>query len=152
MAAGSRALWRRLFATDAPGPALFVRAIAGWIFFSEGIQKFLFPDALGAGRFVKIGIPIPAFTAPFVGTVEIAGGALLMIGLATRPAAGALLIDIAVAIATTKIPMLMHKGFWAAAHEARTDLAMACSLVFLLRCGGGAWSVDARMTRPARRQ
>ncbi len=141
--------WQRLLATGAPGPALFVRAIAGWIFFSEGIQKFLFPAALGVGRFARIGIPMPGFTAPFVGAVEIVAGGFLMVGLATRLASAALLIDIAVAIATTKIPMLAHKGFWAAVHEARTDLAMAFSLVFLLWCGGGAWSMDAGIQPPA---
>jgi putative oxidoreductase len=147
MDAASSTLWQRLLGTNAPGPALFVRVVVGWIFFSEGLQKFLFPDALGVGRFVKIGIPLPAFTAPFVGVVEIVGGALLLVGLATRLAAMALSIDIAVAIATTKMPMLVHKGFWAAAHEARTDLAMAFNLVFLLWCGAGAWSLDARRAR-----
>jgi len=58
-----------------------------------------------------------------------------------------LLIDIAVAIASTKIPMLIHKGFWAAMHEARTDLAMAFGLVFLLWSGGGPWSLDERLVR-----
>ncbi len=145
MAGRLTAAWKRLFGTDAPGPALFVRVVVGWIFFSEGLQKFLSPEALGVGRFVKIGIPMPAFTAPFVGVVELVGGSLLVVGLATRLAAIALVIDIAVAIASTKVPLLLHKGFWAAAHEARTDLAMAFSLVFLLWCGGGAWSLDARL-------
>ena len=138
---------QRFLGTNAPGPALFVRVIVGWIFFSEGIQKFLFSDALGVGRFVKIGIPMPAFSAPFVGVVEIVGGLMLILGLATRLAALALFIDISVAIASTKIPMLIHKGFWAAAHEARTDLAMAFSLVFLLWCGAGTWSLDAHLAR-----
>jgi putative oxidoreductase len=139
--------WKRLLGTTAPGPALFVRVIVGWIFLSEGIQKFLFPDALGIGRFIKIGIPSAAFSAPFVGVVEIVAGALLIVGLLTRPAALMLLIDIAVAIASTKVPMLVHKGFWAAMHEARTDLAMAFSLVFLLWSGAGPWSLDQRLAR-----
>ena len=140
----------RLLDTNAPGSALFVRVIAGWIFLSEGIQKFLFPDALGVGRFIKIGIPSPAFTAPFVGIVEIVAGTLIIFGLLSRLAAIALLIDIAVAIVSTKIPMLVHKGFWATVHEARTDLAMAFCLVFLLWSGGGIWSVDEYL-RCARR-
>jgi uncharacterized membrane protein YphA (DoxX/SURF4 family) len=137
----------RVLHTTAPGPTLFVRLVVGWVFLSEGIQKFLFPDALGVGRFAKIGIPWPAFTAPFVGVVEIVAGALVAVGLLTRLGAAALLVDIAVAIASTKIPMLVHKGFWPAMHEARTDLAMAFSLVFLLWCGAGGWSIDARLTR-----
>lgn len=139
--------WHKLLSTIAPGPAAFVRVMVGWVFLSEGIQKFLFPEALGVGRFVKIGIPAPAFTAPFVGWVEILAGALLIVGLLARPAALALLIDIAVAIASTKVPMLAQKGFWPAMHESRTDLAMAFSLVFLLWCGAGTWSADARLAR-----
>ena len=42
----------------ATSPAIiFVRIAVGVVFASEGIQKFLYPDALGAGRFAKIGIP-----------------------------------------------------------------------------------------------
>jgi putative oxidoreductase len=145
-----KAPFSRLLDTNAPGPAIFVRAIVGWVFLSEGIQKFLFPGALGVGRFMKIGIPSPAFTAPFVGFVEILAGTLIVFGLLTRLAAIALLVDIAVAIASTKIPMLVQKGFWPTMHEARTDLAMAFCLVFLLWSGGGIWSVDERLQRRTR--
>ncbi len=123
---------------------LLIRVLTGWVFVSEGIQKFLFPDALGVGRFMHIGIPAPAFMAPFVGVVEIVCGALLLLGLLTRLATIPLLIDIAVAIATTKIPMLIEKGFWAAAHEARVDISMLLGLVFLLLVGGGSWSMDEK--------
>jgi uncharacterized membrane protein YphA (DoxX/SURF4 family) len=44
--------------------------------------------------------------APFVGVVEIAGGLMLLVGLLTRLAAIPLIIDMLVAIATTKIPIL----------------------------------------------
>jgi putative oxidoreductase len=50
-----------------------------------------------------------------------------------------------VAIATTKVPILVKSGFWAAAHEARTDYAMLLGAVFLLLVGGGRLSVDARL-------
>jgi uncharacterized membrane protein YphA (DoxX/SURF4 family) len=79
--------------------------IVGWVFLPEGIQTFLVPDALGVGRFVKIGIPFPSFTAPFAGIVEIVAGTVIVFGLLTRLAAIAPL-DIGVAIASTKIPML----------------------------------------------
>src|ERR1017187_5870351 len=104
--------------------------MVGWVFFSEGIQKFLFPEALGVGRFIKIGIPAPHFFAPFVGGVEIICGALLMLGLFTRLAAVPLLIDITVAILTTKIPMLTKSGFWPTVHEARTDYCMWLGSLF----------------------
>ena len=142
-----RPLGDSLLGTTAPGPTVLVRFIVGWIFLSEGIQKFLFPGALGVARFAKIGIPWPTFTAPFVGVVELVAGTLVALGFLTRLGAVALLIDIVVAIASTKIPMLLQKGFWPAMHEARTDLAMAFSLVFLLWCGGGSWSVDERLRR-----
>ena len=75
----------------------------GWVFLSEGIQKFLFPDSLGVGRFVKIGIPWPQVMAPFVGVVEIVCGSLLSMGLITRLVTVPLLIDISVALYSTKI-------------------------------------------------
>jgi putative oxidoreductase len=121
---------------------ILIRCLVGAVFLSEGIQKFLFPDALGVGRFVKIGIPAPGIMAPFVGVVEIVCGGLLLLGLITRLAAVPLLIDIGVAIATTKIPMLVTQGFWAMAHEARTDFAMVLGLIFLMIVGGGQWSLD----------
>lgn len=63
---------------------LLIRILVGWVFLSEGIQKFLFPESLGVGRFVKIGIPPPQLMAPFVGVTEIICGALLLVGLFTR--------------------------------------------------------------------
>jgi uncharacterized membrane protein YphA (DoxX/SURF4 family) len=124
--------------------ALLLRILVGWVFLTEGIQKFLFPAALGVGRFTKIGIPWPHITAPFVGVVEIICGMLLIIGLVTRLAAIPLLIDIGVAIATTKVPMLLHQGFWAAMHEGRTDFCMLLGLIAILCMGAGRISCDAR--------
>lgn len=124
--------------------ALLLRLLVGWVFLTEGIQKFLFPAALGFGRFMKIGIPYPHITAPFVGVVEIACGMLLMIGLVTRFAVFPLLIDIGVAIATTKVPMLLHQGFWPAMHEGRTDFCMVLGLIAILCIGPGRISCDAK--------
>lgn len=140
-------LYRRMLTSDAPGPTVLIRMVVGWVFLSEGIQKFLFPESLGVGRFAKIGIPDPSFTAPFVGVVEIVFGGLIIIGFLTQLSAIPLLIDIGVAIATTKIPMLLDKGFWAAAHEARTDLCMLLGLLFLLAVGAGPLSVDWYLSR-----
>jgi putative oxidoreductase len=124
---------------------VLIRVLVGWVFLSEGIQKFLFPEVLGLGRFVKIGIPAPQFFAPFVGVIEIVCGAMLIVGLLTRLAAIPLLIDITVAILTTKIPMLEKSGFWAAMHEARTDFCMWLGALFLLIVGAGPLSLDARL-------
>lgn len=125
-------------------PVFLVRLMVGSVFLSEGIQKFLFQEALGVGRFVKIGIPAPQVMAPFVGVVEIVFGAFILIGLFTRLSAIPLTIDILVAIATTKIPMLFDGGFWKMAHEARVDWSMLLGLICLLLVGGGRWSLDDR--------
>lgn len=86
----------RTLTTHAPRAVLLVRlAIA---FVTEGVQKFLYPDALGVGRFAKIGIPAPEVMAPFVGVVEVLGGLLVLLGLLTRLGALALLVDMIVAI------------------------------------------------------
>jgi uncharacterized membrane protein YphA (DoxX/SURF4 family) len=136
--------------STAPAATLLIRLMVGWVFLSEGIQKFLFPEALGAGRFVKIGIPAPHFFAPFVRVVEIVCGALLIVGLFSRVAAIPLLIDITVAIATTKIPLLAKSGFWAAMHEARTDYCMWLGSLFILIVGAGSLSLDARRSHRAK--
>jgi len=121
--------------------------LVGGVFVSEGIQKFLFPDALGVGRFIQIGIVAPALTAPFVGVVEIACGVLVVVGLKTRLAAIPLMVDMLVAFETTKVPILLKSGFWAAAHEARTDYAMFLGSLFLLLAGAGPVSVDRRLAK-----
>ena len=138
-------LLQRLLAADSPPAVILIRFIVGAVFLSEGIQKFLFPDELGVGRFMKIGIPAPAVMAPFVGVCEIVFGALILMGLLTRIATIPLIIDMLVAISTTKVPLLLKSGFWAMAHEARVDYSMLLGLIFLLLVGAGSWSIDARL-------
>jgi putative oxidoreductase len=136
-----------LFEDRAPNAVILVRVMVGWVFMSEGIQKFLYPAALGVGRFEKIGIPAPQFFAPFVGTIETVCGFLLIVGLITRLAAIPLLINISVAIATTKIPLLSKSGFWGTMHEARTDFCMFLGLLFLIAVGSGRLSLDSPLHR-----
>jgi uncharacterized membrane protein YphA (DoxX/SURF4 family) len=131
--------------TTAPAAVALVRLLVGGVFLSEGVQKFLYPDALGVGRFMRIGIPAPEFTAPFVGVVEILCGLLVIVGFLTRLAAIPLIVDILVAIASTKIPILLKSGFWAMAHEARTDYTMLLGSIFLTLVGAGTLSVDAHL-------
>ena len=134
-----------LFHSSSPRATILVRLLVGWVFLSEGIQKFLFPAALGVGRFAKIGIPAPQFFGPFVGVVEIVCGTLIILGLLTRLAAIPLLIDITVAILTTKVPMLAKAGFWATMHESRVDLCMWLGTLFLLIVGAGGYSLDEKV-------
>ena len=123
---------------------IIIRLMVGTVFLTEGIQKFIFPAILGVGRFTAIPIPYPAFTAPFVGVVEIACGALLILGLWGRLAAIPLMIDILVALYATKYPMLMKTGFWHTMHESRVDFCMVCGLLYLLIVGSGRFSIDNR--------
>jgi len=140
---------RKLLASKGSAAVILIRIIVGGVFLSEGIQKFLFPVALGVGRFEKIGIPAPEVMAPFVGAVEIMGGVLLLSGFLARLAATPLIINMLVAISTTKVPILLKSGFWAMAHEARVDFAMLLGCIFLLIEGAGTWSIDALLTRGA---
>jgi uncharacterized membrane protein YphA (DoxX/SURF4 family) len=140
-----RTILHRIAETRAPAATLLIRLAVGGIFLSEGIQKFLFAAELGAGRFAKIGIPAPSFFGPFVGVVEIGCGLLVLLGLMTRLAAAPLLVNMLVAIATTKIPILLKSGLWKMAHEARTDFAMLLGAALLLVVGAGPWSLDARI-------
>jgi putative oxidoreductase len=126
----------RLLATEAPAATILIRLMTGGIFLSEGIQKFLYPAELAAGRFAKIGIPFPEIMGPFVCAVEIICGTLLLIGLFTRLAAIPLIIAMCVAMLSIKIPILLghgfwgfslrelpRYGFWSMIHESRNDLS-----------------------------
>jgi putative oxidoreductase len=135
-----------LYSTTAPAAVFLIRLMIGAVFISEGIQKFLFPAEVGAGRFAKIGFPSPEIVAPFVGCFEIACGILILVGLLTRLVVIPLIIVMLTAIATTKVPILMNDGFWKMAHEGRTDWSMLVGLSFLLIVGAGRWSIDARLS------
>lgn len=153
-----------LVGTRAPAATILIRLMVGGVFLSEGIQKFLFPDAVGAGRFVKIGIPYPEIMAPFVGVFEIGCGTLILLGLLTRLAAIPMIVNMTVAILSTKIPILLghgywvfnlpkvsQYGFWGMTHEARTDFSMIFGSIFLLIVGAGSLSLDALIARSTRK-
>ena len=116
-------------------PTLIIRLVVGLIFLSEGLQKYITPETVGTGRFAKIGFSNPAFWAYWVGSYEIVCAILILFGLIIRFAAIPLLVVMLVAFVTTKIPILTHKGFWAFAHEYRTDFAMTLLLIYLLIYG-----------------
>lgn len=125
-------------------PSLLIRLTAGLIFLSEGLQKYITPDATGTGRFIKIGFSNASFWAYFTGAFEIVCGILLIVGLPTRLAAIPLLVIMLVAFISTKIPVFADKGFWSFTHEYRTDFAMTMLLIYLLY-GGGNNSIDKKL-------
>ena len=156
----SQSVKMRLLETSAPRSVVLIRLLVGSVFLSEGLQKFLYPADLGAGRFAKIGIPAPELMGPFVGMVEIVCGALLLLGFMTRLATIPLIITMCVAILSTKIPILFGEemlgfslrslpryGVLSMMHEARNDLSMLLCSAFLLIVGAGPLSIDARLSR-----
>ena len=146
---------------SAPAATIVIRLAVGGVFFASGLIKFLYVNQ-GAGRFAKLGIPAPELMANLVGVVEIAGGLLLAVGLATRLAAIPLLIDMLVAIGTSKLPLLFGPGpepvaaapkigLWAFAYQSRLDSTMLLSCLFLFAVGAGAWSLDSWRTASSRK-
>lgn len=144
-------MWNKLISTSAPAAVILIRIAVGAVFLSEGIQKFLYPLALGAGRFATLGLPSPEILGPLVAVFEIICGLLVMIGMLTRLAVVPLLVIMVVAIFSTKIPMFADKGFWAMAHESRTDFTMLLASIFLLLVGSGRLSVDSNFGQSRRR-
>jgi uncharacterized membrane protein YphA (DoxX/SURF4 family) len=134
-----------IFNTENDNRAILIRLTVGLIFLTEGIQKFLFPELLGTGRFLTIGFSNPAFWAYITGTFEIICSSLILLGLLTRISSIPLIIIMITAFITTKIPILVHKGLWPWAHEYRTDFAMTLLLIYLLIYGAGGLSVDSRI-------
>jgi putative oxidoreductase len=141
----------------APAATVLIRMMVGAVFLSEGVQKFLYPADVGAGRFARIGLPSADVLAPFVGGVEILCGTLVLLGLFTRAAVIPLMGVMVVAFVTTKLPILLgqdlgpfqvrqlpYSGFWGFAHESRTDFSMVLGSLFLLLAGPGPVSLDAR--------
>ncbi len=147
-----------------PGAVLLIRLMVGVVFLSEGVQKFVYPAELGAGRFARIGIPWPEVMGPFVGVAEIVCGLLILVGVLTRLAAAVMLVNISVALLSTKLPILLGHGLgpfslaklprygaWSALHEARTDLCMWLGALFLILVGSGAYSLAAGGSRKGSR-
>lgn len=140
-------------ATRASGAVVLIRLYVGLIFAGEGVLKFLRPEALGPGRFIKAGIPAGTFFAYLDGVFEIGCGLLIVAGLFTRLATLPMIVDMLGALGITKVPLLWghaplypkEGGFWDFFHEGRLEMAMLCGSVFLLVVGAGAYSVDARM-------
>jgi putative oxidoreductase len=123
---------------------LLIRIILGYVFIVAGLQKFIFPDDMGPGRFADMGFPAPEFIAYFVGFFETLGGLLILIGLASRLAAIPLAMVMVVAIVTTKIPQL-SEGFWSFAHAARLDISMLLTSIFVIYNGSGRHSLDEKI-------
>lgn len=140
--------------TDGPRATLVIRLMAGSVFLWEGVMKFVFANQ-GVGRFTKLGFPYPHLTATADGWFEIIGGLLILGGWLTRPIAVPFIIEMLVAMASTKIPLYLGTsplplppvppqiGLWAVLHEIRSEFAQLSCCAFLMLAGPGPWSIDA---------
>jgi putative oxidoreductase len=151
-------LWTRLIHPPSTGPraTVVIRMMAGGVFLWEGILKFVYLNQ-GVGRFTKLGLPFPLLTADFVGWLEIIGGILLMLGLGTRLITIPFIIEMLVAMLSTKPRLFLGTlplppppappidGLWAVLHEIRSEYAQIMSCIFLLISGPGPWSLDATL-------
>lgn len=145
---------------DGPRATILLRVMAGTVFLWEGSMKFVFANQ-GVGRFTKLGFPAPHFTATADAWLEIVGGILLIAGLLTRAIAIPFIIEMLVAMASTKIPMFLgtsplplppvppQVGFWAVLHEIRSEYAQLACCAFFLIAGPGSWSLDSWLARRA---
>ncbi len=143
---------------DGPASTDFILLMAGSFFFWEGILKFVYVNQ-GVGRFTKLGMPFPVFTADFVGVLEIVGGLLVMAGFLTRLIAIPFVIEMMVAMLSTKISLYLGTsplplpaappkiGIWAVLHEIRSEYAQIMVVLYLLINGPGKWSLDAVLAR-----
>ena len=123
-----------------------IRLILAYVFLSAGIQKFIFPDTMGPGRFMEMGFPLPVFTGYFVAFFEVTCGLLILLGLAARLAAIPLITIMSVAILTTKIPRL-QEGFLPFINAARLDIALLLLAVFVVIHGADALSLDRTLRK-----
>jgi uncharacterized membrane protein YphA (DoxX/SURF4 family) len=140
--------------TDGPESTIALRFMAGGVFLWEGILKFVYANQ-GIGRFTKLGMPLPHFTADFVACLEIVGGLLLLSGLLTRLIAVPFIFEMIVAMLSTKISLYLGTsplplpaappkvGMWAVLHEVRSEYAQLLTVLFLMINGPGRWSLDA---------
>jgi putative oxidoreductase len=147
--------------TSAPKATLALRLMAGAVFFWEGLLKFAYVNQ-GVGRFTKLGMPMPEVLAPAIALLEIGGGFMLMTGLGTRLISLPFIIEMIVAMLSTKIslyhgtsplpapPAPPIMGGWAVLHEIRSEYAQIMTCIYLLIAGPGPWSLDALFQRRPR--
>ena len=123
-------------------PPLLARLVIGAVFVPTGWAKLhALPDIVAF--FHELGIPYPELQAPFVSSVELVCGGLVLAGLATRLAAAPLVGTMLVAIATAVWPQL---DSWRDLFG-KEELHYAALLGYLVVTGPGAVSLDALAAR-----
>ncbi len=123
---------------------LIVRVAAGVTLIAVSLSKFTRHETL-VDSFERYGLPWPDASVYVAGTVELAGGVLLVVGLITRVAAAVVAINMTVAVLTGgRVDVdLYHVGL---------GVVLLVAALFLLWAGGGPWSIDERLVAAATRQ
>jgi putative oxidoreductase len=123
----------------APMALALLRIVSGLLFLEHGTQKFLsFP----AGEFAGAGLAL-AHPAHFAGIVELVCGALITIGLFTRPAAFLASGTMAVAYWMAHAP----QGLFPVNNMGDAAILFCFVFLYLAAAGPGPWSLDARRGR-----
>ena len=127
---------------------LAMRLLYGWFFIQTGYGKLTHLDRTAA-FFDSLSLPAPGFMAGMVGTTELVGGALLLVGLGTRYAAAILTAVMAVAYLTA------HAGEAFASLDAFTaqePFPFLVATLLALAFGPGRVSIDGWLRRRAERK
>jgi peptide-methionine (S)-S-oxide reductase len=125
---------------------LVLRLFIGWQFFDTGKGKVENIDNVVA-FFTQLHLPMPGPTAHFVAWVELLGGALLFVGLATRLTALVLTVNMTVAYLTADLPAVRH--FFSSPDEfmQATPFPFLLISLVILAFGAGVFSVDFLIRR-----
>ncbi|MBO9622361.1 MAG: DoxX family protein [Sphingomonas sp.] len=124
----------------APGARSVLRIMSGLLFLEHGTQKFLY---FPAGQFSGFGWTF-SHPAAFAGIVELVCGALIALGLLTRPAAFLASGTMAVAYFLGHAP----QGFWPANNMGDAAILYCFVFLYFVFAGPGPISLDAVLRRP----
>jgi putative oxidoreductase len=146
--------WKRLVqfallgsSDSEPYAILLVRISLGLFFAISGANKLFVAGSRQTmyETLVKAKVPFPRQTAYFVSGVEFVGGSLLIVGFLSIPACVALLVDMLVAILTTRLSA-MPEGLsplnWLDDFLYLPEVLYVLFFIWLICSGPGKFSVD----------
>ena len=97
--------------------------------------------------FSSLGVPAPAFTAPFVSTVELIGGTLLAVGLLSRFTALVITIDMVVAFLSADREAFFSIFSDPDKFTAATPYTTLFAALLILIFGPGKWALDTYLLK-----
>ncbi|MFV8381829.1 DoxX family protein [Corynebacterium hindlerae] len=122
---------------------LLLRAVLGFVFIAHGWDKYFITGMVETtGQFSAFGIPQPKLSAYLVGSVELVGGALLVIGLLTTLVAGALALLVAAALYFVHL----ENGIFVSSNGIEYTAVLVVALLVIVVFGSGRASVDGALS------